>query len=166
MLMAHLLKIRYTVVEHLFDKGCAAHETMHIYHSPESQGECSMIYPSWIEFPAKDVDRAAEFYRVVFGFEYGEVYDDGTRRVAILLHPKDGHPGVSVNETADFEPSRNGALIYLNVDGGLTPYLERTVAAGGSIVMTETAMSETSVFAIIGDSEGNAIGISYTRPSE
>ena len=121
-----------------------------------------MIYPSWIELPAKDADRAAAFYKSVFEFDASEVYDDGERRVSILLHPADGKPGISVNETKNFEPSTNGTLVYLNVGSALAPFLERTVAAGGKILTEQTAMSETSVYAIIRDSEGNAIALSFS----
>ena len=121
-----------------------------------------MIYPSWIELPAKDADRAAAFYRAVFEFEASEVYDDGERRVSILLHPADGKPGLSVNETKNFEPSTNGTLIYLNVGSDLAPFLERAVAVGGKILTPQTNMSETSVYAIIQDSEGNAVALSFS----
>jgi uncharacterized protein len=121
-----------------------------------------MIYPSWIELPAKDADRAATFYKAVFEFDASEVYDDGERRVSILLHPADGKPGISVNETKNFEPSTNGTLVYLNVGSDLAPFLERAVAAGGKILTEQTNMSETSVYAIIRDSEGNAIALSFS----
>lgn len=122
-----------------------------------------MIYPSWIELPARDADRAATFYKAVFEFDASEVYDDGERRVSILLNPTDGKPGISVNETKNFEPSSKGTLVYLNVGSDLTPFLERTVAAGGTIITGQTAMSETSVYAIIGDTEGNAVGVSFSQ---
>ena len=121
-----------------------------------------MIYPSWIELPARDAERAAAFYKIVFEFDASEVYDDGERRVSILLHPADGKPGISVNETKNFEPSTNGTLVYLNVGSDLAPFLERTLAAGGKILTEPTAMSETSVYAIIGDTEGNAIALSFS----
>jgi len=121
-----------------------------------------MIYPSWIELPAKDANRAAAFYKAVFEFDASEVYDDGERRVSILLNPADGKPGLSVNETKNFEPSTNGTLVYLNVGSDLAPFLERAVAVGGKILTEQTNMSETSVYAIIQDSEGNAIALSFS----
>jgi predicted enzyme related to lactoylglutathione lyase len=125
-----------------------------------------MIYPSWIEIPARDVDRAAVFYQAVFAFDYGEVYDDGERRVAILIQPSDGKPGVSLNETKNFEPSSKGTLMYLNVGSDLAPFLERVTAAGGTIITPQTPMSATSTYAIIGDTEGNALALSFSQPAE
>src|SRR5688500_18256179 len=122
-----------------------------------------MIYPSWIELPAKDVDRAVTFYQAVFEFVPSDVYDDGERRVSILLHPADGKPGRSLNETKNFEPSTKGTLMYLNVDSDLAPFLERVTAAGGKILTGQTNMSETSVYAIIEDSEGNAVALSFSQ---
>jgi len=121
-----------------------------------------MIYASWIELPARDADRAATFYQAVFELPASDVYDDGERRVSILIQPADGKPGVSLNETKNFEPSTKGTLMYLNVGSDLAPFLERTVAAGGKILAEQTAMSETSVYAIIEDSEGNAVALSFT----
>ena len=122
-----------------------------------------MIYASWIELPAKDVKRAATFYQAVFEFDAGEAYDDGERRVAILINPADGRPGVSLNQTKDFEPSSKGTLMYLNVGNDLAPFLTRTVAAGGRVMTPETAMSPTSVYAIIQDTEGNAVALSFSQ---
>lgn len=120
------------------------------------------IFPSWIELPALDVERAAAFYGAVLDLPPAEVYDDGTRRVAILFHGGDGKPGVSLNQTANFMPSRHGTLMYLRVTAPLAGYLARVTAAGGKVLEAETAMGTTSFYAIIEDTEGNGVALSYT----
>lgn len=107
----------------------------------------------WIEIPVADTDRAARFYAAVFGHGPTEVVDDGTRRFTVLP----GTPPVSLNRTAGFTPSADGALPYFHLDGGLDPVLARVAAAGGTVVQPGAERPGLGVFALVLDTEGNLL---------
>lgn len=115
----------------------------------------------WIEFPVKDLDRAMAFYQTVFDLQPTEIVDDGVRRTTTLVSmtPESGSPGISLNQTVNFEPSNNGAYVYLDVGPDLTPNLARVVAAGGTVVAPKTSMGSAGNYATVLDTEGNLLGL-------
>jgi uncharacterized protein len=114
----------------------------------------------WIEIPVKDLDRALTFYRAVFGLEPSETGDDGVRRTTTLTTTTpEGRPGISLNQTANFEPSDRGPLVYLDTGADLTPHLARIEAAGGQVVAGKTSMGDAGNYALFRDSEGNVLAL-------
>jgi predicted enzyme related to lactoylglutathione lyase len=82
----------------------------------------------WVEIPVHDLERAATFYQTVFGLSAGEIDDDGVRRTLDLVNPTDsGGIGISLNQTANFEPSDKGIFIYFRSEGDS---LEKVIDAG------------------------------------
>jgi uncharacterized protein len=81
------------------------------------------------------------------------------RRHATLSGGGDGHPGMSINQTANFEPGNKGVLIYLHVGDDSAPLLERVEGVGGKIIEGKTSMGATGFYAIINDSEGNVLSL-------
>lgn len=43
------------------------------------------LYPSWIEIPAADLERALRFYRVVFTLSDTPIFEESPARIALLL---------------------------------------------------------------------------------
>ena len=114
----------------------------------------------WIEFPAKDVERALRFYETVFGLQSTEIVDDGVRRVATLVNANEaGRPGVSLNQTSNFEPCDHGALAYLAAGEDLSACLARVEPAGGAIVEPKTSMGPAGFYATVRDTEGNVFAL-------
>ena len=113
----------------------------------------------WIEIPVKDLERAMAFYHAVFELEMGHIDDEGVRRHTALAMFEDGSPGISLNQTANFEPGDKGNLVYLHVGDDSAPLLARVESAGGKIVENKTPMGATGFYAIINDSEGNVLSL-------
>lgn len=107
----------------------------------------------WIEIPVADLARAARFYEAVFEHAPTEVVTDDTRSITII----NGQPTVSLNRTAGFEPSTSGSLPYFHLDGPLHDALARVADAGGAVVEPPVARADLGLFALVSDSEGNAM---------
>ena len=111
---------------------------------------------SWFEIPVTDLDRATAFYEAILqtALERTEI---GTP-VAVFPHDEDGVGGaLSLDES---KPSRDGALVYLDVDGRLTEVLDRVADAGGEVLMPAKEISgDMGSYAYILDTEGNRVGL-------
>jgi predicted enzyme related to lactoylglutathione lyase len=117
---------------------------------------------SHFEIPARDLERAARFYRKVFGW-------------TIEPLPWEGHPYYKVRGSAGSPGSgREG------IDGGLLPagggvdhpllmihvtgaalgiWLERIVEAGGQVDLPATPVGTMGLYARFRDPEGNLLGL-------
>lgn len=114
----------------------------------------------WVEIPVKDLDRAVAFYRSVFGCEPMDLLDDGVRRTRTLINTSpEGRPGISLNQTANFEPGNTGPLVYLDAGEDLTDHLHRVAPAGGTVVEAKTSMGEAGNYATFRDTEGNLLAL-------
>ncbi len=123
-----------------------------------------MLKPVWIEVPVKDINRAAKFYQSVFQLEAGEVANDGVRETITLVNTSEGGaPGISLNKTANFEPSDKGMFLYLDVGDDMPNALTRVTAAGGTVVTPKTSMGAAGSYAAVKDTEGNLFGL-YCYP--
>ena len=112
------------------------------------------LKPMFIEVPVKDIERAVRFYGTVFGVT-PEIHADDVRRTAVLNDGSTG-TGFALNQTADFEPSDHGPLVYLHVSEPLDALLARVERAGGKIVRAPESMGEgMGPYAMFADSEGN-----------
>lgn len=114
----------------------------------------------WVEIPVKDLDRAMAFYQAVFQLAPTEILDDGVRRTTTLVNTTpEGRAGISLNQTADFEPGGKGPLVYLDAGEDLTPHLERVEPAGGTILDSKTSMGAAGYYATFLDTEGNCLAL-------
>lgn len=112
----------------------------------------------WIEIPVINLERAMKFYQTVFNLASTEIIADDVRRITILPTPE-GAANVSLNQTANFEPSAKGTLAYFNVNGDLSDTLQRVESASGKIIDGKTPRGNNGFFALISDSEGNLLTI-------
>ncbi len=125
-----------------------------------------MFQVTWVEIPVKDIERAGKFYQTVFGLAAKEVYNGDVRRTLNLFYDETmAKPGISLNQTASFEPSEPGKGLFIYFDCGedLTPTLNRVEAAGGKIIMGKTSLGSDGFYAPILDTEGNSIGLYSTQ---
>jgi len=121
------------------------------------------LHISWVEIPVKDIDRALKFYREVFQLPEIPLIDDGPRRTATIVHSKEsGKAGVSLNQTANFEPGDKGPLAYFEVGAHLTltAMLNRAETNGGKISAGMTDMGGGVNYAMFVDTEGNTVALS------
>jgi len=117
---------------------------------------------SWFEIPAIDLARATRFYEAIFGTTLVPVDLSNIRmRMFPLTDMENGIGGAVVDSGGFHKPSAtDGPLIYLNGNPDLQNILDKVIAAGGSIVVPKTAISEAyGRMAIIIDTEGNRIGL-------
>jgi predicted enzyme related to lactoylglutathione lyase len=111
---------------------------------------------NWFEIPAVDFDRAVRFYGEIYAREM-PTRDMGHLRMGFFSHEQ-GQVGGAVVAGEGYQPSKNGAKVFLNGGADLTPVLDRVDAAGGTVVMGKTEIApEIGYFAIIDDTEGNRI---------
>ncbi|MBC7812883.1 MAG: VOC family protein [Burkholderiales bacterium] len=114
----------------------------------------------WVEIPVKNLERAATFYQALFQEPPVEIVDDGTRRTITLFGGSaDGKSGISLNQTANFEPCDKGVLVYLDTGDDLTEHLSRVEPSGGKIVAGKASMGPAGWLATFIDSEGNLLAL-------
>jgi len=107
---------------------------------------------SYVEIPALDSGRSADFYETVFGWNI-------RRRDGGQIAFDDAAGEVSGSWLDDRPPSSQpGVLIYINVEN-VQRALEKIVEAGGEIVTPLTPQGEGEAFATFRDPAGNVLGI-------
>ena len=120
----------------------------------------------WFEIYVADMKRAEEFYSALFGFKFGDM-PAGSR----VEFPMRAFPGMGDMEAMgitgalilhpEAKPGLGGTLVYFSV-----PELAKAVAKvrelGAEVYLDVTPLDPDGKFgkiAIVGDSEGNAIGL-------
>lgn len=123
------------------------------------------VYPSWIEIPVADIDRAAAFYRAIF--ELGELarYDEvPATRIAVLRASEKSvqAPGVSLVASPLHTPGKGGVIVnfHLGAHAALDHAIAIAIAHGGTLIQPPTADDEGQRYAVLQDSEGNPIALS------
>jgi predicted enzyme related to lactoylglutathione lyase len=129
------------------------------------------LYPSWIEIPVHDLERAMAFYRMVFDLDETPVFEDyPPARIVVLLPSEKSvqNPGVSLVQSPRHVPSRHGALINFHVGNhaALKKALEVAQSNAGSIVEPVVDIGDGVRYLVIVDCEGNSIALSSYEPVE
>ncbi|HWM93982.1 MAG TPA: VOC family protein [Thermoanaerobaculia bacterium] len=114
---------------------------------------------SHFEIPARDMERAARFYRDVFGWEIEPL-------------PWEGHPYYKVRGVAGealgggIVPAGEGyehPLLVIHATGELDAWIERIVDEGGTVEQPPAPVGDFGWFARFRDTEGNVLGL-WGRP--
>lgn len=119
------------------------------------------------EIPARDFERAARFYREVFGWGIEPLPWEGPPYARVRASAEapagparlgiDG--GLTTSETDADQP-----LLVLHIEGAaLTDCLQRITAAGGTVDLPATPVADFGHFARFRDSEGNLLGLWQSR---
>lgn len=118
---------------------------------------------SHFEIPARDLDRAARFYREVFGWQVEPL-------------PWEGHPYCRIRGVAGSGESTLGGgivpagggyehpLLVIHVDGELEAWIERIVERGGTVEQPPARVGDFGRFARFRDPEGNVLGLWGRQP--
>lgn len=118
---------------------------------------------SWFEIPTQDLDRAQRFYETTFQFQMIPMEFPGFKmRLFPIDDPMESIGGALVQtEPGFYNPSQtHGPLIYLNGNPDVQLFLDRVEAAGGTVSVPKTKISdEHGYMGIFIDSEGNRIAL-------
>ena len=110
---------------------------------------------SHFEIPARDLERAARFYREVFGWTVEPL-------------PWEGHPYYKVRGAGGdslgggIVPASEGyehPLLVIHVDGELEAWLAKIVEAGGTVEQPPGQVGDFGWFARFRDPESNVLGL-------
>ena len=118
---------------------------------------------SWFEIPTQDLDRAQRCYETIFEFQMIPMEFPGFKmRLFPIDDPMESIGGALVQtEPGFYNPSQtHGPLIYLNGNPDVQLFLDRVEAAGGTVSVPKTKISdEHGYMGIFIDSEGNRIAL-------
>ncbi len=113
---------------------------------------------NWFEIPAKNFDRAKKFYSELFNAEIEEMPHPEFKYGVLPGDYENGVTGAIVAGEG-FEPSAQGAIIYLNGGDDLAGPLAKVEAAGGKVLMPKTGIGENGFMAHFMDTEGNRLAL-------
>lgn len=113
---------------------------------------------SIIEIPVADFSRATTFYQSLLAIAIHEVEMDGVQMG--ILPNDEGTVNVVLAKGSDYQPTMDGAVIYLNAGDNLQPVLDKVEPNGGKIIVPKMQISpEMGYFAMFIDTEGNKLGL-------
>ena len=120
----------------------------------------------WTDIPVTNLDRAIKFYSAVLGNEVSKMSEAGSEagfEYGLLPHEEQNSSGclcVGADSVGDKnQPSQNGPLIYLSVEGRLNDAVKAAHANGGKVLREKQRIGPHGFRAIIVDSEGNRIAL-------
>lgn len=114
---------------------------------------------SWFEIPVGDLRRATIFYEEILGMPLRQTVDMGVPMAFFPMREGERGVGGAIVQMSNVSPSKDGTLVYLNVEGRMREVLERVPAAGGKILMSRTDVGDPGFIATIEDTEGNRVGL-------
>jgi predicted enzyme related to lactoylglutathione lyase len=114
---------------------------------------------TWFEIYVDDMHRAKTFYETVFGCQLiAEKVDD---TIEAFRFPG-GMPGIgamgALMKHPLRKPSKEGTIIYFHCED-CESTSQKAKDNGGEIFRIKTSIGQDGFIAIIGDSEGNVIGL-------
>jgi len=112
----------------------------------------------YFEIPVTDVDRAIEFYKAVFNFEFEKDIIDNNEMALFPL--KEDGSGISgaLAKGEIYKPTKDGTLIYFKTES-IEETLERVIHHKGMILFPKTSNGQWGFVAEFEDSEGNRIAL-------
>ncbi len=113
---------------------------------------------SIVEIPVTDFSRAVKFYQAISGLAIEEMEMDGNQMG--VLPNEEGTVNVVLVKGKDYNPTADGAVIYLNAGNDLQAMLNKVEQNGGQVILPKTEISpEMGYFALFIDTEGNKLGL-------
>ena len=113
---------------------------------------------NWYEIPATDFQRAVKFYETVLGVG---IHAQEMNGMKVGFMPQEGETvGGAIMTGPGQVPSGTGVTIYFKGGADLAVPLARVAAAGGTVVMPKTLISQQiGHIALFTDTEGNRVGL-------
>lgn len=111
------------------------------------------------EIPAENPERAADFYRKVFGWKIEKW--DGPIDYWIVMAGEDDEPGINgaIHENKTFKSVVNTIAV-----DSVDDCLERVIQAGGKVLIPRGTVAKVGYVAFAEDVEGNAFGMLQRTP--
>lgn len=114
---------------------------------------------NWFELPVTDFGRAKAFYSAIFDYEMPEM-TIGEALMGMLPFADEKSVGGAIVQMEGYKPSAQGTLVYLNGGNDLSVVLGRIEAAGGTVLVEKTQITEEIGYcAFFLDTEGNKVGL-------
>jgi len=111
----------------------------------------------WVDIPVLNLDRAIAFYSMIFHSPVQKITEHGFE-FGLLPHANNNISGcLSIMDNR--KPSKDGPLVYLDLDDRIDRALEAVEAAGGSIVLPKMQIGPFGYRALIADTEGNVVAL-------
>jgi uncharacterized protein len=122
------------------------------------------LYPSWIEIPVNDLERALAFYRAVFELTDTPIYEEPPARIAVLLASDKSTrtPGVSLVKSPLHKPNNGGSIInfHLETHQALETAIHRIKELDGKVYTEIIDTGDGVRYVNVFDCEGNPIALS------
>ena len=115
----------------------------------------------WFDIYVEDMERAQAFYEEVLQTTLSPMGDpnDPTAQMRAFGDDFVSHgAGGALVKLAHAKPGPGGSMVYFSCDDCAVEEA-RAVAAGGSVVQSKYSIGEHGFVSIIGDTEGNMVGL-------
>jgi uncharacterized protein len=113
---------------------------------------------NWFDIPATNYVRAVTFYETVLGISL--IRENMLGAQMAIFPAKPGEATGAILARDGVTPGTTGSTVYLKAGNDLSVALGRVDGAGGKILHPKTFIKEGwGYFAIILDTEGNAVGL-------
>lgn len=113
---------------------------------------------TWFEIPVTNLTRASQFYTAVIQQELKKE-QFGPHELRTFPYQQPGVGGCLMQGAA-YQPSAQGAVVYLPVTDSMDAALLRTTRAGGRVALARTELpGDMGCYAHIIDTEGNRVGL-------
>ena len=112
----------------------------------------------YFEIPVNDLDRAVEFYEVVFGYQFKRTEIDGQKMA--LFPSSDQTEGITgaLVKGDSYIPSKEGSRLYFNTKD-IDKILKKVASRDGKILYPKTTIGDLGWVAEFEDLEGNCIAL-------
>ncbi|MCP3100899.1 VOC family protein [Myxococcus sp. K15C18031901] len=118
---------------------------------------------NWFEIPVVDLDRATRFYESVLGTTL-RVEDFHGARIAVFTRKAAEDVTGALVLAPELRPSHQGSRVYLDAGGDLDGCLRRVAPAGGKVLVGRRSLGSHGAFAVLEDTEGNAVALHVPAP--
>ena len=113
---------------------------------------------NWFDIPATNYVRAVAFYETVLGISL--IRENMLGAQMAIFPAKPGEATGAILARDGVTPGTTGSTVYLKAGNDLSVALARVEGAGGKILHPKTFIKDGwGYFAIILDTEGNAVGL-------
>jgi predicted enzyme related to lactoylglutathione lyase len=112
---------------------------------------------TWFEIPTADIDRATQFYETLLA---AKMLPFPGPEPCNMFPSGEGAVGGCLIQRLQQQPSAQGTMVYLNVDGRLDDTLARAATLHSTILVPKTQIpGGYGFYACFIDSEGNHVGL-------
>jgi predicted enzyme related to lactoylglutathione lyase len=113
---------------------------------------------SWFDLYVSDLERAKNFYEMVFNIQFDELPLELGRQLFFPFDPEGPNISGALVEKADVTGNGNNMMIYFATEDCISEQ-SRIEKAGGKIITPKMSIGDFGFISIFLDSEGNTVGL-------